>query len=89
LAAMSSTEVDRAFTLFPNLPVELRLKIWKATVIPRSLSYYSWVDIEGTSRGSITTIPYTPAILHVSGEAREIGTSNCLNSGMIVATCKL
>lgn len=56
-----------AFTPFPRLPVELRLKIWEMGVGSRT------VHIEWSRQRRQCVSPDVPDVLHVSREAREEG----------------
>ncbi|KAF8857016.1 hypothetical protein BDZ45DRAFT_674977 [Acephala macrosclerotiorum] len=79
------------FTCFPNLPVEIRLKIWKeACFQPRVIdsyltcpgdeeeSHYIWCLFSRDQFLTFVTITArrAPEILHTSQEARKIGLEN-------------
>ena len=57
----------QVFTLFPQLPVELRLGIWALAILPRVLGF----NILGT----LAAAPYNPPLLHTCRESREVALS--------------
>jgi len=56
----------RVFTLFPSLPVELRLKIWEFSILSRILT------AEYTPKLHLRLCT-SPSILHTKTEFREVG----------------
>jgi hypothetical protein len=60
-------DTSKTFTLFPQLPQELRLKVWQSTIEPRI------VRIKWSAQLSQCTTPDNPIILRVSHESREEG----------------
>jgi hypothetical protein len=77
---MSTISISSScFHLFPNLPLKLRLKIWKTIasspriVIIRSTPASEFTSLPGHGFTSTTPIP---PILHVSAEARSVGLPN-------------
>jgi hypothetical protein len=63
------------FTLFPLLPTELRLKIWKMSILPRIVLRHQY-DTQTNHRPAVLFTPCIPALLQVSQEARQIGLEN-------------
>jgi len=68
-ASSSSSDANKPkFTLFPKLPIELRLKIWKESYEPRI------IELRTTKKWRTKRydffIPKFPAVLHVNKEAR-------------------
>lgn len=57
----------KSFYAFRRLPPELRLKIWKLSILPRLIVFIS--------RTAIKSLP-VPAILHTNREARRVGKEN-------------
>jgi hypothetical protein len=39
-----SVELERKFTLFPKLPPELRLKIWRYAIPGKQISILPWLE---------------------------------------------
>ncbi|KAB5577801.1 hypothetical protein GE09DRAFT_1214011 [Coniochaeta sp. 2T2.1] len=66
----------QTFTLFPDLPTELRLQIWRASCVPRVVTV-SWDIPTSTYRTHLTTVP---AILHVNRESRSEALSRVYTS---------
>jgi hypothetical protein len=70
------------FTLFPNLPIELRLKIWNyssrqsRTLLLSETWYLDQKDFKGLEIGSIENNNKVPAVLHTCSEARQEGLKN-------------
>jgi hypothetical protein len=69
LASSGSSNANKPkFTLFPKLPIELRLKIWKESHEPRI------IELRFTRNWKMCRydfiIPKFPAVLHVNKEAR-------------------
>lgn len=63
-----------SFTLFPELPVELRRTIWKLSIRPRLVRVTASHSQDLGNEGTICfVIHQTPLILHVNREAREKG----------------
>lgn len=60
------------FTVFPDLPAELRIMIWERAVEPRKITYYltqdSWIGPMRTT----TKDDYTPIIFHINQESRRV-----------------
>jgi hypothetical protein len=79
LSGLCSQVTDRGplqeFTLFPQLPAELRIKIWKISVLPRIVLRHQY-DTERNHGPVVLFTPCIPALLHVSQEARQIGLEN-------------
>jgi hypothetical protein len=77
----SSAKILDQFTLFPKLPIELRIKIWKmACLVPRVIDL-RWCDVDEYSGrifsssethypGEIRSHCSPPSLLYVSSEAR-------------------
>jgi hypothetical protein len=66
--------LNQEFTIFGQLPVELRLEIWKKAIPePRTIRIHTIsVDIQGTLfHKSVAFRAATPALLHTSQESRE------------------
>lgn len=75
----------KVFTCFPNLPKELRLKIWRhAAFIPRDVSLrIGWWNLEKINSGVSNSLPLTPhyffgmcrppTILSTCHESRKVG----------------
>jgi hypothetical protein len=66
------------FTLFPKLPNELRMRIWKEAcfeprIVEVDISAYPAEGPASTANRNYTTRTPTPAVLHVCSEARQIG----------------
>src|SRR5436190_18405372 len=57
----------KSFTLFPKLPIELRLKIWRDSIQPRM------VKVRYDKAHKRCTSFAIPAILHASRESRYVG----------------
>jgi hypothetical protein len=64
----SSDAKKPKFTLFPKLPVELRIKIWKESYEPRIIELRTTENWRSTRYDFV--IPKFPAALHVNKEAR-------------------
>ncbi|CZR64274.1 uncharacterized protein PAC_14172 [Phialocephala subalpina] len=90
-ASRKKNKPSSIFTCFPNLPVEIRMKIWKeACFQPRVVdsyltcpgdeeeSHYIWHLFDRDQFLTFVTITArrAPAILHTSQEARKIGLEN-------------
>jgi hypothetical protein len=61
---------QKIFTCFPDLPIEIRLKIWKhASEIPRTIELC--ITRESESDLAINGNHKSPVVLHVSTESRE------------------
>jgi hypothetical protein len=58
------------FTLFPLLPAELRIKIWKFAIFPRIVMRYSKNTTRVISKPFFT--PSYPVLMHTSAQAREV-----------------
>jgi hypothetical protein len=58
------------FSLFPLLPVELRIRIWKLAIFPRIVMSYSKNSTRVISKPFFT--PSYPVLMHTSVQAREI-----------------
>jgi hypothetical protein len=66
--------LNRDFTIFRQLPIELRLEIWKMAIAePRTIRIKTIsVDIQGTlSHQTVAFRAATPALLHTNQESRE------------------
>ncbi|KAI1490939.1 hypothetical protein F5X96DRAFT_669210 [Biscogniauxia mediterranea] len=59
-------QAPRVFTLFPQLPLELRLMVWKAAMEPRTLQAAIIVG------GIFTNTLYPHVLLYVCQESREV-----------------
>jgi hypothetical protein len=63
------------FTVFPRLPPELRIKIWKLSALPRivmQIMLYSAFNLsENLVNGPLFT-PCIPVLMHVNREARDV-----------------
>jgi hypothetical protein len=79
---MSTTvRLSSTLTLFPKLPIEIRLKIWKIMCyIQRNVDITTEHFIISDNENSTTDYPYfyksscpSPAVLHVSQESRSEG----------------
>jgi hypothetical protein len=58
------------FTLFPQLPIELRNKIWRhATEFPQAINLYGIGRWEGVKH-SVSELYNIPPVLHASSESR-------------------
>jgi hypothetical protein len=67
----------REFTLFPQLPTELRIKIWNVAILPRIVFMSKYNTSRGQpDRTSPLYTPCIPSLLQVSREARQIGLEN-------------
>jgi hypothetical protein len=63
------------FTLFPQLPTELRIKIWKMSILPRIVLRHQR-DTQTNHRSAVLFTPCIPPLLQASQEARQIGLEN-------------
>jgi hypothetical protein len=60
--------ISKKFTLFPLLPAELRIKIWKLAICPRVVIKHLYYK----GHGKPTFTPGIPVLMHTSVEARQI-----------------
>lgn len=67
--ALSTTEAIQDFPFFPQLPAELRIKIWEATFVPRRIILKSH-----SARPRLD--PSTGALLLVNNEAHRVFVEN-------------
>jgi 2EXR family len=63
------TPLDK-FTLFPHLPAELRIKVWKLAIFPRIVMHYSKSSTHVISKPFFA--PSYPVLMHTSAQAREV-----------------
>ncbi|KUJ17764.1 uncharacterized protein LY89DRAFT_781900 [Mollisia scopiformis] len=75
--SITTLEKDRVFHVFPNLPVELRLKIWEAACLEaRVIRFMGHPNPDDTPYEIRPPTVYSkakvPAILHVNNESRQV-----------------